>query len=60
MIRVTIWEDARGKFRWHAVAGNYLIVAESGQGYVTRSNARRAWRRFAGTIMVGLWDEDDR
>lgn len=51
---VHFYPDAKGKIRWHAVAGNGLIVADSGQGYSTKSNARRAWRRFEAAVRAGL------
>lgn len=43
---VDFWPDHDDKWRWHLIAGNHLIVADSGQGYATKSGARRAWRRF--------------
>ncbi len=37
-----IYEDADGRYRWRLVAANSEIVADSGEGYATRSNAVRA------------------
>jgi hypothetical protein len=42
----TVYRDHVGEFRWKLVAVNGRIVADSGEGYVTRSNAVRAARRF--------------
>lgn len=41
-----IYEDARAMFRWRAVAGNGLIIADGSEGYASRSNALRALERF--------------
>jgi uncharacterized protein YegP (UPF0339 family) len=37
-----IYADKSGSHRWRAVSGNGQTVASSGQGFSTRSNARRA------------------
>lgn len=37
-----IYEDQRGEYRWRLVASNGRTIGDSGEGYVTRSNARRA------------------
>ena len=34
--RITIYRDARGKWRWNRKAGNHRIVAASSQGYRSR------------------------
>ena len=51
---ITFYPDSNGKWRWHAVAGNTLIMADSGQGYASKSNARRAWRRFEAQVRAGV------
>ncbi|GEM_PF-921016 len=40
-----IYEDAAGRHRWRLVAANNEIVADSGEGYASRSNAVRAIKR---------------
>lgn len=43
--RLHIFPDEGGLFRWRLVHKNGRLVACSGEGYATRSNARRAaWR----------------
>jgi uncharacterized protein YegP (UPF0339 family) len=37
-----VYADKGGNHRWRAVASNGQTVASSGQGFSTRSNARRA------------------
>jgi uncharacterized protein YegP (UPF0339 family) len=37
-----IYEDQRGEYRLRLVASNGRTVGDSGEGYATRSNARRA------------------
>lgn len=40
-------------FYWRAVHRNGNIVADSGEGYSSRSNARRAVKRFADVVQSG-------
>jgi len=37
-----VYEDQAGEWRWRLVAANGRIVADSGEGYSSRSGARRA------------------
>jgi uncharacterized protein YegP (UPF0339 family) len=37
-----VYEDSASEFRWRLVAGNNRTVADSGEGYDSRSNAHRA------------------
>lgn len=43
---VTVFKDKRGKFRWNLKSKNQLIVADSAESYVQKSNARRAAMRL--------------
>ena len=45
-MRFDIYQDAAGEWLWRLVAANGRIIADSGEGYATLSNARRAIRRF--------------
>lgn len=38
---VTVYQDAKGEYRWSAKAGNGEKVADSAEGYVNRSWAKR-------------------
>lgn len=38
---VTVYEDHKGEYRWGAFAANGERVADSGEGYVNRSWAKR-------------------
>lgn len=40
--RIEVYQDAAREWRWRKVAGNGEIVAESGEGYASQSNAQRA------------------
>ena len=40
-----VYTDAAGEFRWRLLHRNGNILADSGEGYSSRSNARRAARR---------------
>lgn len=37
-----VYEDEAGEWRWRRMAGNDLIVADSGEGYVSKAGAERA------------------
>ena len=39
---IEIYADVARQYRWRIKAANGRIVGDSGEGYVTRSNARRA------------------
>jgi uncharacterized protein YegP (UPF0339 family) len=40
-----VYDDARGEFRWRAISGSD-IVADGGQSYSRRRDAKRAIRSF--------------
>lgn len=42
--KLEIYEGGDTLFYWHLVAANGKIIADSGEGYVTERNARRAWK----------------
>ncbi len=39
--RFEVYEDNAGEWRWRLVAPNGEIIADSGEGYVTKQGARR-------------------
>lgn len=45
-MRFVLYVDRKGRHRWRLVASNGLTVADSGQGYSTYANCRRAVRRI--------------
>jgi len=53
-LSVTFYTDEAGEYRWRLVAPNGRIVADCSEGYSSRSNARRAWRRVEALITAGL------
>lgn len=42
--RFEVYEDRAGEWRWRLVHWNGNVVADSGEGYASKSNARRAVR----------------
>jgi len=43
-MKIRIYKDKRGEWRWRMVARNGRIVADSGEGYTTKRGAvRAAW-----------------
>lgn len=43
-MKVIIYADASGAYRWRAIAPNGRIIADGGEGYESPSNATRAVR----------------
>ncbi|AEH36320.1 amphi-Trp domain-containing protein [Halopiger xanaduensis] len=60
--RFEVYQDRADEWRWRLVHWNGNIVADSGEGYTTRSNAKRAARsvmRTAPTARVTDRDADE-
>ncbi len=53
-MKFTIYQDRAGEYRWRLVSSNGRTVADSGEGYDSRSNARRA----AETVKSGAGGAD--
>ena len=50
-MKCEIYPDKKGEWRWRLVARNGRIIADSGEGYVSKANAKRAMHRLrAGLI----------
>lgn len=47
-LRIEIYRDMASLWRWRAVAANGDIVADSGEGYMTKWGTKRAVRRILG------------
>lgn len=47
--RVEFYRDTAGTWRWRTRV-NGRTTADSGEGYASKSNARRAWLRLADLI----------
>ncbi len=45
-MKIEIYTDRAGGFRWRLVASNGKTIADSGEDYSSLSNAKRAARRF--------------
>lgn len=58
-MKIEIYEDTAGEYRWRAVSRNGSIVADSSEGYFSKSNARRAWRAFIKKIYSGKFVVED-
>jgi uncharacterized protein YegP (UPF0339 family) len=53
-----VYQDAAGEYRWRLVARNGEIIADSGEGYATRSNARTAVETVQTTASEASVDSD--
>ncbi len=58
MWKFQIYQDRGGQFRWRLKAPNGLTIADSGEGYSTRANAKRAAEnvrsRIARAVIEGI------
>ena len=55
MYNFEIYKDRRGEYRWRFIASNGRILADSGEGYVRRSDCEHAIgliQRYAPTAGV--------
>ncbi|MXR40186.1 DUF1508 domain-containing protein [Halobaculum sp. WSA2] len=55
---IEVYEDAAGEFRWRLVHRNGNILGDSGEGYASRSNARRAADRVQDVVGDAAVDAD--
>lgn len=53
-LKCEVYEDAEGEWRWRVRARNNRIVADSGEGYVRRSGARKAMLRLVFDFRRGV------
>lgn len=47
------YEDEASEWRWRLVANNGKIIADSAEGYASKSNVMRAWRRVLRALRTG-------
>lgn len=52
-----IYRDRALQYRWRLKAPNGQIIADSGEGYATRSNARRAAENVRSRIGQALIED---
>lgn len=43
-----VYQDAAGEWRWHLIAANGRIIADSGEGYADRADAVEMGQRATG------------
>jgi uncharacterized protein YegP (UPF0339 family) len=53
-MKVIIYEDLRGEWRWRLVAANGRIVADSSEGYVDATNVRDAVEKITAAFEDGI------
>jgi uncharacterized protein YegP (UPF0339 family) len=56
-MRVIVYLDEEGLWRWHAKSGNGKIVSESGEGYEDQHYAINAAKKFGPTNAVIITDD---
>lgn len=50
-MRVEIYKDKRGEWRWRVKHSNGRILADSGEGYSRKSDAKKGFERLAASII---------
>lgn len=55
-ITVNYYVDTAGQWRWRWTS-NGRIMADSSEGYSTKANAKRAWKRVLEATQAGLVTE---
>ena len=63
MSKFEIYQDASGLgfWRWRLLAGNGKIIADSGEGYSSKTNCKRAVDRvkeIAVDAKYSIWNDD--
>lgn len=54
-----LYKDRSGEFRWRFIASNGRIVADSGEGYSSKGNAKRAIENVQSDVgSAGVTTED--
>lgn len=50
-----IYKDSAGEYRWRLKAGNGKVIADSGEGYVEKSDCVEAvWKIRSGVRLAGV------
>lgn len=59
MLTFNIYQDQAGQYRWRLVAENGRIVADSSEGYVSKSNVKRIIETIKQDVAVAsvAWHE---
>ena len=53
-----VYRDNSGEFRWKLQGRNYRTIADSGEGYSTKSECKRAIRRVRREILFNFFIKD--
>lgn len=57
-MKVEIYEDAAGEWRWRLKAANGHIVANGGEGFVTKHTCRESVETIGENLME-IWEAGD-
>lgn len=54
MLRIQVYKDKKGEWRWRFRARNNRVIADSGEGYKRKAGAvRAAWHMLDLIVMAG-------
>ena len=51
-MKIELYVDKKGEWRWRLVALNGKTTADSGEGYSNLSNCRRAAKKFKWSVIL--------
>jgi uncharacterized protein YegP (UPF0339 family) len=56
VVRVSVYKDAAGEWRWRGIAGNNEVVATSGEGYTEHGHAVEMAERIFPDVGINVED----
>ena len=56
LLKFKVYEDLKGGFRWNLSSNNGRIMADSGEAYVDKNNAKEAINTIVQHIQTGAFD----
>lgn len=59
-MRIVMYQDKAGEWRWRMLAPNGRILADSGEGYTTKPGVRRSIANFVKYLNVDVPVEEQR
>lgn len=55
VVKVAVYKDAAGEYRWRGLAANNKTVSEGGEGYNSRAYAMKMARELHPSTTVEYW-----
>jgi hypothetical protein len=55
-VKFSVYQDKKGHWRWRLVAANKLIVADSSEGYVNKTDCQEMLQKIIENILSGKFE----